>query len=246
MLYDDLLLCSRWVFISYDGKPQWKTTIGRIFVPTSTMNNGDEGCFSVLVDQKSMENHCSAQLCFFSPGIAEVGRCWDVARKIPLWISGDFQIFSMWTCQSNSTKLRVFKRVKGFVFFAILSCWLKRIPLGGIFKQQFNIIGFKLVGAQIVLRRVKAPLGCWGFLCFWCFFPGRMFFCFGPLKKHIPNFFRCGCLSCHLSDVSTYSHSKIGHLKMYRIYSLFKKTCLKMYMLIMPLFRIQLFGFTFW
>lgn len=32
---------------------------------TSAMNNGDEGCFSVLVDQKSMANHCSAQLCFF-------------------------------------------------------------------------------------------------------------------------------------------------------------------------------------
>ena len=110
MIYDDLLFCSRWVFISYDGKPQRKTTIGRIFVPTSTMNHGDAGCFFGFGWSKIHgESHCSAQLCFFSPGIAEVGRCWDVARKIPWWISGDVRIFRWWTCQSNRQNwLKVF------------------------------------------------------------------------------------------------------------------------------------------
>ena len=35
--------------------------------------------------------NCSAQP-DNSPGIAEVGRCWDVARKIPWGISGDYDI----------------------------------------------------------------------------------------------------------------------------------------------------------
>ena len=47
------------------------------------MNNGDEGCFFRFWLIKIHGESLLSSALIFSPGIAEVGRCWDVARKIP-------------------------------------------------------------------------------------------------------------------------------------------------------------------